>query len=104
MKGNRILLAIIATIITTQCVLTSAVFAQTPTEGITGGAAADVESPGDMYEEFQTCLENEERTGGTIGFVLEGDIRACFIDAGYIQDDDNEDEDDNDEEENEDDE
>jgi hypothetical protein len=99
MKANRILLAIIAAILTTQCVLTSPILAQTNTDGITGGGADD-ESPGDMYEEFQTCLENEERTGGTIGFVLEEDIRACFIDAGYIQDDDNEDEDENDEEEN----
>jgi hypothetical protein len=99
MKANRILLAIIAAILTTQCVLTSTILAQTPTDGTTGGGADD-ESPGDMYEEFQTCLENEERTGGTIGFVLEEDIRACFIDAGYIQDNDNED--DNEEEENED--
>ena len=74
-------------------------------QGTTGqGGGADDESPGGMYEEFQTCLENEQRTGGTIGFVLEGDIRACFTDAGYTpgSDDDNEDEDGDDEEENED--
>jgi hypothetical protein len=93
MKANRILLAIIAAILTTQCVLTGTISAQTNTDDGTTGGGADDESPSDMYEEFQTCLENEERTGGTIGFVLEGDIRACFIDAGYIQDDDNEDED-----------
>ena len=57
-----------------------------------------------MYEEFQTCLQNEQGTGGTTGSVSEEDIRACFTDAGYIPgiDDDNEDQDGDDEEENED--
>ena len=46
-----------------------------------------------MYEEFQTCLEDAEGTGG---FASENDIRTCFIDAGYIQgtNDDSEDEND----------
>jgi hypothetical protein len=100
-------------IFATPSVLTNPILAQTDTEtqgttdeedgnqGTTGGGADD-ESPEALYQEFQTCLENEERTGGTIGFVLEEDIRTCFTDAGYTQgiDDDNEDEDN--EEENED--
>jgi hypothetical protein len=112
MKANRILLIIIAAvaIFATPSVLISPVLAQTDTgtestgddrsenvnQGTIGqGGGADDEPPGGMYEEFKTCLENEERTGGTIGFVLEGDIRACFIEAGYVQDDDNQDEDEN---------
>jgi hypothetical protein len=85
MKAERLLLImIVATaILVTPGVLTSPVLAQNTTD-----TAADDESPSDMYEEFQACLENEERTGANIGFVLEGDIRACFIDAGYTGNDD----------------
>jgi hypothetical protein len=104
MKANKILLAIIAAIaiFMTPSVLTSHISAQTDTrtqgitdeedgnQGTTGGGAKA------MYEKFQTCLGDEESTGGNIGFVLEEDIRTCFTDAGYTQgtDDDNEDEDD----------
>ena len=126
MKANRILLAMIAAvaIFATPSVLTNPILAQTGTEtqgttdeedgnqGTTGGGGADDGNQGTtggggaeaLYQEFQTCLEDEERTGGTIGFASEEDIRTCFTDAGYTQgiDDDNEDEDDNNEEENED--
>ena len=114
MKANRILLAMITAvaIFATPSVLTNPILAQTDTEtqgttddedgnqGTTGGEADD-ESPEALYQEFQTCLEDAEGTGG---FASEDDIRTCFIDAGYTQgiDDDNEDEDDNNEEENED--
>jgi hypothetical protein len=121
MKANRILLVIIAAvaIFATPSVLTSPVLAQTDTgtqgttddesqignQGTTGGGGG----ARGMYEEFQTCLQNEQGTGGTTGSVSEEDIRACFTDAGYIPgiDDDNEDQegidDDNeDQEENED--
>jgi hypothetical protein len=108
MRAERVLLAmIVATaIFVIPSVLTSPVLAQTGTEtegnqGTTGGAADD-ESPSDMYEEFQTCLESA--AGGAVGFATEDEIRDCFIDAGYTGGGDgNEDEDNNDEEENEDD-
>jgi hypothetical protein len=113
MKAESLLIMIVATsILVTPGVLTSPVLAQSTTDTAEGttdteedgnqgttGAATDDESPGDMYEEFQSCLGNEERTGGTIGFVLEVDIRTCFIDAGYTgTNNNNEDEDDNEEE------
>ena len=80
MKAETLSLIMIvaAAIFVTPGVLTSPVLAQNTTD-----TAADDESPSDMYQEFQACLEDEERTGGNIGFVLEGDIRDCFIDAGY---------------------
>ena len=114
MKVNKILLAVIVAvaIFATPGILTSPVLAQTNTEtqgttdeeeedgnqGTTGGGADD-ESPEAMYEEFQTCLEDAEGTGG---FASEDDIRTCFIDAGYIQGTDDDNEDENDDEENED--
>jgi hypothetical protein len=119
MKAERLLLImIVATaILVTPSVLTSPVLAQGTTDtaegttdtaegttdtaengnqGTTGGGGAE-----NMYEEFQTCLEDAE--GGAAGaeaFATEDEIRTCFIDAGYIQgtDGDNEDENDNDEE------
>jgi hypothetical protein len=120
MRANRILLAIIAGIATLAVpgVLINSVLAQTDTgaqgtdeqdgnQGTTGGGADD-ESPEDMYNDFQTCLEDAEGGGaaGAEAFATEDEIRTCFIDAGYIQgtDDDNEDEDDNDEENEDDDE
>ena len=61
---------------------------------------ADDESPEDMCQTFQTCLEaGEEGAGGAGAFATEDEIRDCFIEAGYVPGTD----DDNDEEENEDD-
>jgi hypothetical protein len=114
MKANRILLIIIAVaIFATPSVLISPVLAQTTgTEGTTDDQSENVNQgttgggggARGMYEEFQTCLQNEQGTGGTTGSVSEEDIRACFTDAGYIPgiDDDNEGQDGDDEEENED--
>ena len=122
MRANRILLAIIAgmAIIAAPGVPIIPVLAQVPpsadtargttdtedgNQGTTGGGADD-ESPEDMYNDFQTCLEDAEggEAAGAEAHATEEEIRTCFIDAGYIQgtDDDNEDEDGN-EEENEDD-
>ena len=124
MKANRILLAIIAgiAIFAPPGVLINPVLAQVPpgaadtaggttdteegdqgtTGGGTTGTTADDESPEDMYDDFQTCLEDAEggEAAGAEAYATEEEIRTCFIDAGYIQgtDDDNEDEDDNDEE------
>jgi hypothetical protein len=119
MKANRILIAIIAgmAIIAAPGVLINPVLAQVPpsadtaggttdtedgNQGTTGGGGADDESPEDMYDDFQTCLEDAEggEAAGAEAHATEEEIRTCFIDAGYIQgtDDDNEDEDDNDEE------
>jgi hypothetical protein len=123
MKANRILLAIIAgvAIFAAPAVLVNPVLAQVPpgadtaggttdtedgnqgtTGGGTTGTTADDESPEDMYDDFQTCLEDAEggEAAGAAAYATEEEIRTCFIDAGYIQgtDDDNEDEDDNDEE------
>jgi hypothetical protein len=114
MSGNRILLAIIAgiAIFAAPGVIINPVLAQTDTgaqgtdeedenQDTTGGGADD-ESPGDMYNDFQNCLEDAEGGGaaGAEAFATEDEIRTCFIDAGYIQgtDGDNEDENDNDEE------
>jgi hypothetical protein len=116
MRANRILLAIIAGMaIIAPGVLINPVLAQVPpdadtaggttdtdgNQGTTGGGADD-ESPEDMYDDFQTCLEDAEggEAAGAEAHATEEEIRTCFIDAGYIQgtDDDNEDEDDNDEE------
>ena len=91
MKANRILLAMITAvaIFATPSVLTNPILAQTDTEiqgttdeedgnqGTTGGGADD-ESPEALYQEFQTCLEDAEGTGG---FASEDDIRT-FIDCG----------------------
>ena len=115
MRANRILLAIIAGMaIIAPGVLINPVLAQVPpdadtaggttdtdgNQGTTGGA--DDESPEDMYDDFQNCLEDAEGGGaaGAEAFATEDEIRTCFIDAGYIQgtDGDNEDENDNDEE------
>ena len=77
MKANRILLAMITAvaIFATPSVLTNPILAQTDTEtqgttddedgnqGTTGGGADD-ESPEALYQEFQTCLEDAEGTGG----------------------------------------
>ena len=75
-------------------------------QGTTVGGADD-ESPSDLYDEFQTCLETAEGgTGGTGAFATEDEIRDCFIEVGYTgtgDDNDNQDENENDEEENEDD-
>ena len=105
MKANRILLAMIAAIaiFATPGVLTSPILAQTDTEtqgtadeeggnqATTQGGAQDG-SPENMYQQFQTCLNDAE---GTQGFASEDEIRTCFTDAGYTQgiDGDNEDED-----------
>jgi hypothetical protein len=116
MNVNRILLAIIAgiAIFAAPSVLISPVLAQTDTDtqgtdeedgnqGATGGGADD-ESPQDMYNDFQTCLEDAE--GGAAGaeaIATEDEIRTCFIDAGYIQGTDSNNENENgNEEENED--
>jgi hypothetical protein len=124
MRANRILLAIIAgvAIFAAPGVLINPVLAQVPpgaadttggttdteegnqgtTNGGTTGTTADDESPEDMYDVFQNCLEDAEGGGaaGAEAFATEDEIRTCFIDAGYIQgtDGDNEDENDNDEE------
>jgi|SRR5215208_1267901 len=107
MKANRMLLAMIAAvaIFATPGVLTSPILAQTDTEtqgtadeeggnqATTQGGAQDG-SPENMYQQFQTCLNDAE---GTQGFASEDEIRTCFTDAGYTQgiDGDNEDEEEN---------
>ena len=129
MKAERLLLTMIvaAAILVIPSILTSPVLAQgiadeeDGNQGTTGGAqdtadeedgnqgttggGADDESPTDMYDEFQTCLETAEGgTGGTGAFATEDEIRDCFIEVGYTgTGDDNQDEDENDEEQNEDD-
>ena len=131
MKAERLLLTMIvaAAILVTPSVLTSPVLAQGTADeedgnqGTTVGAqgtadeedgnqgttvgGADDESPSDLYDEFQTCLETAEGgTGGTGAFATEDEIRDCFIEVGYTgtgDDNDNQDENENDEEENEDD-
>src|ERR671921_295355 len=131
MKAERLLLTMIvaAAILVTPSVLTSPVLAQGTTDeedgnqGTTGGAqgtadeedgnqgttggGADDESPSDLYDEFQTCLETAEGgTGGTGAFATEDEIRDCFIEVGYTgtdNQDGNENDNENDEEENEDD-
>jgi hypothetical protein len=100
-----------AAVLVTPSVVTSPILAQGTADeedgnqGTTGGA--DDESPGDLYDEFQTCLETAEGgTGGTGAFATEDEIKDCFIEVGYTgssDDNDNQDEDENDEEENEDD-
>jgi hypothetical protein len=123
MKTDKLLLTMIvaAAILVTPSVLTSPVLAQVPpgttdtTEGTTGvgttgggttGTTAD-ESPNEMYQTFQSCLEEAE---GTETWADEDEIRDCFIDAGFTgggddnQDDEDENEDEDDENENEDDE
>src|ERR671914_246569 len=131
MKAKRLLLTMIvaAAILVTPSVLTSPVLAQGTADeedgnqGTTGGAqgtadeedgnqgttggGADDESPSDLYDEFQSCLETAEGgTGGTGAFATEDEIRDCFIEVGYTgtgDDNDNQDEDEDDEEGNEDD-
>jgi hypothetical protein len=119
MKTDELLLTMIvaAAILATPSVLTSQVLAQVPpgtdtggagttdtadeNQGTTGGTTAD-ESPSDMYQSFQSCLETAE---GTETFATEDEIRDCFIEVGYTgtgDDNDNQDENENDEEENED--
>jgi hypothetical protein len=124
MKTDELLLTMIvaAAILVTPSVLTGPVLAQVPpgtdtadgttdtadeNQGTTGGTTAD-ESPSDMYQSFQSCLETAE---GTETFATEDEIRDCFIEAGFTgagddnQDEgENEDEEDEDEDENEDDE
>jgi hypothetical protein len=121
MKTDKLLLTMIvaAAILVTPSVLTSPVLAQVPpgttdtdtTEGTTGGGTtggttAD-ESPRELYQTFQSCLETAE---GTETFAEEPEIRDCFIEAGYTgagddtEDDEDENEDDDDENENGDDE
>jgi hypothetical protein len=128
MKAERLLLTMIvaAAILVTPSVLTSPVLAQETADeedgnqGTTGeaqdtadeedgnqgttGGAADDESPSDLYDEFQTCLETAEGgTGGAGAFATEDEIRDCFIEVGYTgtgDDNDNQDEDENDEETN----
>ncbi len=119
MKAERIALFMIvaAAISVTPGVLTSQVLAQVPpatdtadgttdttdNQGTTGGTTAD-ESPSDMYQSFQSCLETAE---GTETFATEDEIRDCFIEVGFTgAQDDTEDEDENedDEDQNEDDE
>ena len=112
-KAERVLLniGVAAALLVTLSFLTGPVLSQGTgdeaegNQGTTGGTTAD-ESPSDMYEEFQTCLETAE--GGAAGagaeaFATEDEIRDCFIDAGYAStgdDNEDEDEDDNDEETN----
>ena len=117
MKAERLLLTMIvaAAILVTPSVLTSPVLAQGTADEEDGnqgttGEAADDESPSDLYDEFQSCLETAEGgtggTGGTGAFATEDEIRDCFIEVGYTgtgDDNDNQDEDENDEEGNEDD-
>ena len=109
MEAERLLLTMIvaAAILVTPSVLTSPVLAQGTADeedgnqGTTGGGADD-ESPSDLYDEFQTCLETAEGgTGGTGAFATEDEIRDCFIEVGYTGTD-NQDGNENDEEENED--
>lgn len=122
MKTDELLLTMIvaAAILATPSVLTSPVLAQVPpgtdtadgttdtadeNQGTTGGGADD-ESPQDMYDDFQTCLEDAE--GGAAGaeaYATEDEIRTCFIDAGFTgAGDDNQDEDEDEEDEDEEDE
>jgi len=111
MKAERLLLTMIvaAAILVTPSVLTSPVLAQGTADEEDGnqgttGEAADDESPSDLYDEFQSCLETAE--GGTGAFATEDEIRDCFIEVGYTGTgdvNDNQDEDENDEEGNEDD-
>jgi hypothetical protein len=103
MKTEELLLTMIvaAAILTTTSVLTSPVLAQVVTpgtdttdenQGTTGGTTAD-ESPNDMYQSFQSCLETAE---GTETFAEEQEIRDCFTEAGFTgAGDDNLDEDEN---------
>lgn len=124
MKTDELLVTMIvaAAILATPSVLTSPVLAQVPpgtdtgdgttdtadeNQGTTGGTTAD-ESPSDMYQSFQSCLETAE---GTETFATEDEIRDCFIEAGFTgagddnqDENENENEDDEDENENEDDE
>jgi hypothetical protein len=123
MKTDELLVTMIvaAAILATPSVLTNPVLAQVPpgtdtggdgttdtadeNQGTTGGTTAD-ESPSDMYQSFQSCLETAE---GTETFATEDEIRDCFIEAGFTgagddNQDENENEDDEDENENEDDE
>ena len=123
MKTDELLLTMIvaAAILATPSVLTSPVLAQVPpgtdtgdgttdtadeNQGTTGGTTAD-ESPSDMYQSFQSCLETAE---GTETFASEDEIRDCFIEAGFTgagddnqneNENENENEDDEDEDENE---
>jgi hypothetical protein len=126
MKAERLLLTMIvaAAILVTPSVLTSPVLAQGTADeedgnqGTTGGAqdtadeedgnqgttgeAADDESPSDLYDEFQSCLETAEGgTGGTGAFATEDEIRDCFIEVGYTGtgDENDEEEDEGDDEE-----
>lgn len=123
MKTDELLVTMIvaAAILATPSVLTSPVLAQVPpgtdtgdgttdtadeNQGTTGGTAD--ESPSDMYQSFQSCLETAE---GTETFATEDEIRDCFIEAGFTgagddnqDENENENEDDEDENENEDDE
>ena len=117
MKTDELLVTMIvaAAILATPSILTSPVLAQVPpgttdtTEGTTGGGTTGTtadESPSDMYQSFQSCLETAE---GTETFATEDEIRDCFIEAGFTgagddNQDENENEDDEDENENEDDE
>ena len=97
MKTDELLVTMIvaAAILATPSVLTSPVLAQVPpgtdtggagttdtadeNQGTTGGTTAD-ESPSDMYQSFQSCLEEAE---GTETWADEEEIRTCFIDAGF---------------------
>jgi hypothetical protein len=113
MKAERLALIMIvaAAIFVTPSVLTNPVLAQTGTEtegttngGTTGGGTtgtADEETPSEMYQTFQSCLETAE---GTETWAEEQEIRDCFIDAGFTgagDDNDTEDEDENEDDENE---
>jgi hypothetical protein len=67
-------------------------------QGTTGGTTAN-ESPNNMYQSFQSCLETAE---GTETFATEDEIRDCFIEAGFTgASDDNQDEDENEDDEDE---
>ena len=123
MKTDELLLTMIVavTILATPSVLTGPVLAQVPpgtdtadgttdtadgttdtadeNQGTTGGTTAD-ESPSDMYQSFQSCLETAE---GTETFATEDEIRDCFIEAGFTgAGDDNQDQDENEDDEDED--
>jgi hypothetical protein len=108
MKTDELLLTMIvaAAILATTSVLASPVLAQVPpgtdtadgttdtadeNQGTTGGTTTD-ESPTDMYQSFQSCLETAE---GTETFASEDEIRDCFIEAGFTGAGDNQDEDEN---------
>ena len=111
MKAEKVLLTMIvaAALLVTPSVFTSPVLGQGTADEEDGnqgttGEAADDESPSDLYDEFQSCLETAE--GGTGAFATEDEIRDCFIEVGYTGTgdvNDNQDEDENDEEGNEDD-